>query len=430
MTDGTAQSHLELHQRIAQNCAQLGFVEPSYDGASLSTLLSAAVGALRCGGVDLPLDDAGASTMRSGAGPGQREPLAAEVTLAAQSAWNLPAAHSVCIVLVDGLGALNLEEYQDYAPHLTQLLTTRDAHDGRAEARSGFPSTTAASMSQLGTGLWPGATGMISYSALSPNTGRIGNFVSWRDMDDPKTVQRTPVLFEQLAALGMRVTSIGQARFQNSGMTQAVLRGAQYQIANDLISSMNIAGDLLRQPGLTYLYWGDLDKAGHVYGVGSPAWLRELQRVDDAIAWLIDSKPGGSAVVITADHGMVNVDFSARIDLAQEYPLARGLRALAGEPRCPHAYFNSPKYAADAYLRWREELDGFAIVLTRDELIDSGLLGPVSSHVAPWIGHLVAIMGGQRTLIDSASASPKALALKGVHGSLSPAEVLIPRIVI
>src|SRR5699024_865863 len=66
----------------------------------------------------------------------------------------------LCILLVDGLGAHQLAAAPDVAPFLTSR--TAPATSGRMRViGTGFPSTTAVSLSSLGTGLPPGEHGLV-----------------------------------------------------------------------------------------------------------------------------------------------------------------------------------------------------------------------------------------------------------------------------
>lgn len=395
-------------QDVTLQLEKLGFLTPSFTGKSLSTVVPAIASAL---GLHESFDVhdqiiAGGSARAK----------------AAQQDWHLASASSVCLIVIDGLGYSNLSEYRQYAPFLWAAQSTNEA------ARSAFPSTTATSMGVIGTGSVPGRTGMIGYSALNPETGAVGNFVSWNGISQPRTIQREPVLFEHLSQQ-TRVTSIGLARFDGSGMTEAALRGATYKVASDLRATFDRALHEVKQPGLTHVYWNEVDKVGHIDGVGSPSWCAALSALDQEAERFIEKLPAGVSVVLTADHGMLNVDFSARADVARNYSLAKGMRAFGGEPRCAHVYFNSPGTANKALTAWASELSDTALVLRRFEAIEMGLFGPVSEHVTQWIGDLVVIMAGNATVVDSDSMSPMALRLKGVHGSLTPTEVLVPSIV-
>ena len=76
---------------------------------------------------------------------------------------------------------------------------------------------------------------------------------------------------------------------------------------------------------------------------------------------------------------MVDVADDARVDADASPVLREGVRALAGEPRARHVHAE-PGAAADVLARWRAELGDRMQVLTRDEVVAAGLLGPV---VAP-----------------------------------------------
>ncbi|WP_435300223.1 alkaline phosphatase family protein [Timonella sp. A28] len=391
---------------VATQYASFGFVTPTYDTKSLATLTPAICDAL--GGYGGPRDHTGHAEGKN---------------LHFKQEWGLTETTNVCLLLVDGLGVHNLNEFAKDAPFLTEL---NEAH---TMAMSGFPSTTATSMGLVGTGQGGGVTGLIGYSALSPHTGVVGNFVSWKDIGPPDKVQKHPVLFEELAHAGQRVTSVGLSRFDGSGLTQAALRGTHYVAAETSAETVRATLKAAQQPGFTYAYWSELDKAGHIFGVGSAQWRNELRVVDRIARELAAQLKPGVTLIITADHGMVNVDFKQRIDIADDYQMARGTRALAGEPRCVQVYFNSPQAARTAYPIWREKLDTCAVLLTKDELIESQLYGDMQPHVHQWLGDFVAIMADRATLVDSTQMSRMALNLKGVHGSLTREEVEIPGIV-
>lgn len=380
---------------LAERAQALGLVVPARDGRSLASVLPAAAASL---GV---LDPQGRNA-------------------AAQAVLGLPAAERVCVVLVDGLGFENLSERSGHAPFLRSLL-----HDG-AEITCGFPSTTAVSMGVFGTGTGPGRTGMVGYTARDPRTGALANLVSWDGAPDPLDLQREPTVFEHLTAAGVRVTSIGPARFADSGMTRAALRGARYWAAESLESRVDAAAFELMTPGLVYLYWGDVDKVGHHEGSESWQWGDALELADRELARLRSVLPAGTEVVITADHGMLDVDRARQHDVAQSPALQEGVRAVAGEPRAVHLHATKRKGVAALAQRWGEVLGDDALVATRDEVVEAGWFGEVAEHVEPWIGDVVVAARGRATVVDSRVQSARSIALVGVHGSLEPREMRVP----
>ena len=98
-----------------------------------------------------------------------------------------------------------------------------------------------------------------------------------------------------------------------------------------------------------YGYHGDLDLLGHVYGPGTEPWRFQLTQVDQLVESIAGRLPEGGLLLVTADHGMVHVDPSDRVDADH---LLDGVRLLAGEPRARHVYAEAGA-AADVLAAWR-----------------------------------------------------------------------------
>ncbi|GAA3820515.1 alkaline phosphatase family protein [Cellulomonas soli] len=337
---------------------------------------------------------------------------------------DVPRTSRVCVVLVDGLGFTNLAERSGHSPFLRRHLHEREP------LTSTFPSTTATAMGSFGTGASPGRTAMLGYTVREPASGRLGNLVSWTGLPHAHTWQRVPTLFEQLTADGASVTSVGPQRFAGSGLTEAALRGATYAAAQGLTQRVDAAVAALRRPGLVYLYWGDVDKAGHHHGWGSWQWGDEVEAFDRELARLARSVPAGTLLLVTADHGMVDVDRAQRWDVAQHPVLADGVALVAGEPRALHLHLDERSASEQVARRWREVLGDAAVVATREEAVGSGWFGPVDPHVLPVVGDVVVAMTGRATVVDSATQTPASLELVGVHGSGTPHEVLVPFVLV
>ncbi|WP_127127564.1 alkaline phosphatase family protein [Georgenia sp. SYP-B2076] len=361
------------------------------------------------------LDAVGLSTTSSG------RPSAAD-----REVLGLPTAAKVCVVLVDGLGARMLAERGGHAPflrsHLPDSLTLT----------STFPSTTAAAITAVGTGELPGVTGMLGYSVRDPSSGGVLNLIRWDGTSlSPRAWQRHDTLFEQLTARRAAgeelpdVVSVGPARFVGSGLTEAALRGMRNVSAESLAERVDAAAAQLRRPDVAavYLYWGDVDHVGHEHGWGSWQWGEEVTAADGELARLARSLPRGTLLIITADHGMVDV--TDRVDVAHTPALAQDVDLVAGEPRANHVYTAAGTASAVA-ARWREELGETAWVLERDELVARGLLGDVAPDRLDAVGDVVALMRGRHAVVDSRTQSPASLTMVGMHGSLTREEMLVP----
>ena len=338
-----------------------------------------------------------------------------------------PARRAV-VVLVDGLGAQLLARRGGHAPFLRQFLQDADA------ARTidcGFPSTTATSMGTFGTGTLAGAHGLVGYEAYDPDTDSVFNELSWEDGPAPRRWQPAPTVFEAAVEAGVGVTRIGPGFFDGSGLTEAALRGGSFVAASSLAQRVDATLRAVRaQPrGLVYLYWGDIDKVGHVHGCDSHEWVAELESVDAELARLASSLPRDTALHITADHGMVDVPLEARPDIATDADLDAGVRHVSGEPRCVQLHVR-PGARDDVVDTWRARLGEDALVVTTEEAIEAGWFGTVSASVRPRIGDVIAAMTGPVAVVDSRRHRPELRSLLGVHGSITPDEVAVPWLVL
>ncbi|WP_345713726.1 alkaline phosphatase family protein, partial [Kineococcus glutinatus] len=311
-----------------------------------------------------------------------------------------------------------------HAPFLRRL--RRDGDHRTIEA--GFPTTTATSMGLFGTGLPPGVHGLVGYEVLDPARDVLVNQLAWDAELDPRRWQPHPTVLQEAQAAGVEVVRVGPGHFDGSGLTEATLRGGRFVATPDVLEArVDAAVAAVRSAArsLVYVYWGELDRTGHGRGVGSREWGEELERVDAALAALARRLPRDCRLVVTADHGMVDVPFAQRVDLAVEPELTAGLRHAGGEPRALHLYCE-PGAAAQVAAAWRGRLGAQAWVLTRAEAVAAGWFGPVEAAVHPRIGDVLAVMRGEVAVVDSRRQRPELLRLLGLHGALTPQERLVP----
>ncbi|MGN6302001.1 MAG: alkaline phosphatase family protein [Angustibacter sp.] len=337
------------------------------------------------------------------------------------SALALQPAPRTCVLLVDGLGDLLLRERAGHAPFLRSQLSRTET------LTAGFPTTTATSMGSLGTGLPPGSHGLVGYEVLVPERDELLNELSWEPPVDPRRWQPQPTCFQQAAAAGVEVVRIGPGFFDGSGLTESALRGGRFVAAESLDDRVDAALAALRSAprALVYVYWGDVDKVGHVSGAQSWEWGEELAQVDLAVRRLAAGLPRDAALHVTADHGMVDVPHHQRIDLAHDPELARGVRHAGGEPRCVQLYCER-EAAPSVLATWRARLEAQAFVLSREQAVAAGWFGAVAPYVLDRIGDVVVACRPGLAVVDSRRMRPALLALVGLHGSMTPEESLVP----
>jgi len=340
---------------------------------------------------------------------------------AGQHPFALTPARRAVVVLVDGLGYELLRQRSGHAPFLRSHLPAAN----RIEC--GFPTTTATSMGTFGTGLPPGAHGLVGYEVLVPGEDRMLNELSWENGPNPFLWQPAPTVFEQVHAEGIDVTRVGPGFFDGSGLTNAALRGGRFAAGRELDARVEASLQAARATprALVYLYWGDLDKVGHVFGCTSWEWGDELESIDRALASLAERVPSDTAVYVTADHGMVDAPHALRVDLAHDPELLSGVRHVGGEPRSLQLYCE-PGAGGDVLATWQQRMGTRAWVASRDEVIEEGWFGPVREEVVPRIGEVLALMKDNFAVVHSGRTRPEILALRGLHGSVTADERAIP----
>lgn len=345
-----------------------------------------------------------------------------------QQRLGVPDARSAIVILIDGLGYWNLVDRIGHAPYLRSLFDASDPEHsaGLHSIVTCYPTTTAAAMGSFGTGTCPGLTGMLGYTQLNPRTGRIAQMIQFKGAPKPEELQQEPTVFEKAAAKNVPVASIGLPAFKRSPLTRAALRGTTYVPDRDPLGRAEQAAKCARKPGLTYLYIRVVDKAGHHYGWQSDEWATSLESADRQVRLVRELAPAGTVIAVVADHGMVTMDSSLQIDVAQEPELSQGVALTGGEPRALMLYAKRKANPDAIAQRWRNRLEEQATVMTKNQAINAGLFGTVSERVRPMIGDIVVLCAGRTTIVDSRIQHERAMAMPGVHGSWTEAEARIP----
>lgn len=319
---------------------------------------------------------------------------------------------AVTVLLVDGLGWWPWLDALDRTPTLAAM--------DRRRLGTTVPSTTPTALASLGTGLPPGAHGIVGASFWLPETEALLHPLSWSGDPHPSAVQPEPTVFERVAAAGMPVLRVGASAYGDSGLTRAVLRGGEYVGADTRDA---IVGSLaLHRRGLAYAYVSELDRNGHVHGVDSREWRDTLEGVDALVGRILDVMDDRHLLIVTADHGMVDCPPAARVRV-EDLPGFNGVETVAGEPRLRHVYCREGQTGRVA-ATWQDALGDRAWVLTREEFVASHLLGATDEDYAARLGDVIVLARDDTVLVSD--ADPLVSSLLGQHGSVTAAEMDIP----
>ncbi len=380
-----------------------GLIRPAYGQASLADVMPGALASL---GV-----------------PGAADPLGL-------AAGELAGVRGVAVLLLDGLGFDLLPLALPHAPALADIVRGRLAGASVRPITTGFPSTTPTSLASLGTGAPPGSHGLVGFFLNIPGTDQVLNHIRWSDEPDPLRWQPLTTQFARAAAAGVAARVVGRPEFNHSGLTTAAFRGAEYVESSDVdATASRMLEGLRRTPSIVYGYLPDVDRAGHESGVDTPQWRDAVATADRLVALLAGGLPPATALIVTADHGQLDIPAWHRFDLDTDLRLREGVRVVAGEPRV--RYLHTIAGARDDVLAtWAGILGDAAWVVSRDEAVGEGWFGPVPEEHLQRVGDVVAVCLDDYVVLATATDPVQVGRMVAYHGSATPVEMRIPLVVV
>jgi hypothetical protein len=352
-------------------------VRPVYDGAGVSNVVPALLGARDAAWLPIPTRDA----------------------------------RTAVVLVVDGLGWDAITDRGELLPELTALTG--------GPITTVVPSTTASALSSITTGRPPAEHGVIGFRIVVDHV--VLNVLSWqasngRRPPEPFTVQRHPPF------LGREVDVVTKAAFASSGFTEAHLRGSRFRGWRALSSLVEHCRRLAAAgTPFVYAYYDGVDAVAHAHGLHDGFYDAELRAVDRLVGDLLDALPDDAVLVVISDHGQVHVGPDGWRDLD-------GVRDLfergSGDGR--FRYLHARRGAASDLLAtatalYRDE----AWVLGRDQLLEEAWLGPAPSPATRRrVGDVVLAARAAVAFVDP--ALPREAGLISAHGSLTAPEMLVP----
>ena len=322
-------------------------------------------------------------------------------------------ARQIVLLVLDGLGAEQLAARRAVAPTL--------AAASAGTLTSVAPSTTVAALTSLTTGLPPAVHGVVGYRVHV--AGDILNVLTWRLGGEDARQAVPPRAFQRFPSFpGLEtVPVVSRADYGPTGFTAAHLGDADlhgWHTASGLVVEVGRLVDAGNP--FVYAYYDGIDKVAHATGLGEH-YDAEVAAADRLVADLLDRLAPGTVLVVTADHGQVEVGANVEV-LGGD--VMEGVTLLSGEGRFRWLH-TRPGAADDVAAAARGAFGHLAWIRTAEEMVEEGWLGgePVPA-VADRLGDVALVPFEPTAFLDPADIGE--LRLVSRHGSLTSAEMCVP----
>jgi predicted AlkP superfamily pyrophosphatase or phosphodiesterase len=319
---------------------------------------------------------------------------------------------AVVLFLVDGFGWRFFERFQD-APFLKRM-----ARQGRVEKLiSQFPSTTAAHVTTIHSGLTVGQSGVYEWYYYEPQLDQIiapllFSHAGTKERDtlratgiQPEFLYPRGIFYPELTKMGIDSYVFGVRDYTPSIYSNVIMAGAKQNAFKTMPEALVNLGLLLERPTkptYVHLYFDKIDGLCHEYGPTAPQTEAEIETFLLIMEHYFERIFKGKQILflMTADHGACEVDPKTTIYL-NTHPRFSGINRFlktnrkgellvpAGSPRDMFLYIKDELLdEAQSFLTLR--LEGKADVVKTEALIQEGYFGPeVSSRFRERAGNLV-----------------------------------------
>lgn len=322
-------------------------------------------------------------------------------------------ARSVVLLVLDGLGWRAFDDAPD-------ALTNLAALDG-GPISTVIPATTSAALTSITTGCTPAEHGITGFRVALDDT--VLNVLRWQSETRAVRAPDPAVLQPNEPFFGRRVPVVAKSEHEGSGFSAAHLRGAAFmgwRSPSTLVEHCRRA--VADGAPFVYAYYPSVDEVAHEFGLCDGAYAAEIAFADDLVGRLRRALPHDAALIVTADHGQVDLAPDAWIELPGD--VARLVAVQAGDARFRHLHAR-PGAAAELASACAEEFGHLAWTPTRLQVLDEGWLGPTATRVTPSrIGDVLLAPYEPVGFVDP--ALPRERTLRSAHGAPTVEEMLVP----
>jgi hypothetical protein len=353
---------------------------------------------------------------------------------------------TVILLLVDGFGWQLFQRYSPRFPFLSRFLDRGVISPITAQ----FPSTTAAHMTTLHTGLPVGPTGIHEWFYYEPVIDAVVapllfSLAGERDREtlaakgvDPNALFPGPRLYQRWQELGIASTVFQDEKYADSAYSRTMMAGARRQGFATVADGLKQLVEALLQPGerrYFFFYIDTIDHRAHSDGLTSPEFEGQVestfQRLEESFFGPLAGRLSDAVLVMSADHGQVPTDSAEPIYLNLAWPelpsllktnTAGEVIRFGGSGRDLFLYVR-PECLEQVEARLKEMLAGKSEVWRTRPLVEEGFFGPPPhDRLLPRLGDLVILPFAGRSVFWFEEDRFR-MRHKASHGGLTPEEM-------
>lgn len=346
----------------------------------------------------------------------------------------------VIFLFIDGFGWSFFEKFKSKVPLLQKL----EKEGIASKITSMFPSTTAAHVTCINTGLTPSQSGLYEWFIYEPKLNDIiaplpysyaGDRQNGTLPLDPKEIFPRETLYHRLSSQGVKCSAFQSSSVIDSPFSKSVLSGAETYGYKKSKSAFEMILPTLKGKTYTFFYYGEIDAIGHRKGIHSKEFSDCVENIFSELETFISALPPQTALMITADHGMVEVSpkqtfyLNKKIPNIEKYLLfGRRDKPLAPAGSCRDFFFHAhPERLSELKEVLEHFLEGKAEIYKTEDLIKAGLFGEdlPSSNFLSRVGNL-AILPYKGEAVWWFERNRFQQNFLGAHGGLTREEMEIP----
>ncbi len=314
----------------------------------------------------------------------------------------IPDSNKILFILVDGLRA--------------------DLFKSNYKLTSVFPSTTAAALTSIKTGLTPREHGLIEWFIYCEKVKDVIASLPMikRDTKEQVNLKRSDlfngkVLFNDLLKQGLSYYRFLPREIVDTEYSKANKNRVGYVSFGDLVAQ--IEERMRKEDGLFYVYLPQIDTVEHIHGFSSKQnsysvefikiWLKFLQRKLKGIKYTF---------VLTADHGQVERKKFINLSRLKVY---KNIKYVTGSPR---DLFLFVKKKRETYDYLKKKLKNYADVFYSEEILDLMGIGKINKKTRVRIGDISILPKDSVFIWDEKH-------FVGMHGGISKGEIEIPLLI-